>query len=345
MVKISPLVVLRRGIPMVNRGYTRSARSGNPRPLVGTRKRLAPRTASRVASKTLTMYQRKRKQESFRPIQNPGGIVTQSKFNIRYRNSISALIRKNASAPNYDISNGVGSFEALSGFQGSIDSSYCLQSQLQTVFSRMPATAPTGNATRRMLYESFMRKIVFTNASSASAVLDLYDIACKEDNDLFVKASWSDGVNMETTLPSGTPPVNVLGIRPWHSQRFNQFFRVIRKTTVNLTAGASHQHNVSLQLNALVKEQRVNENVCYRGLSFFTIAVVKGVPVCDDADAPRLVSTAPIQIDYVTETAQKYRWITDTDTDLYITNNLTTLLQPENMNVFQGQAQPVTKAQ
>lgn len=310
------------------------------RPATAVAKRTAPRLAS------LTMVQRRRKHNlGRRPIQNPGGIVTQSVFSRYTKPSFGAKVRKNASSPNYGITNASATFDALSGFQGVNAQSYCFQSQLISLFGNMPTTAPAGNETRRLLYESFQRKIMYTNASSASAILDLYDIVCKQDCDLFADAAWSDGVNMETSLPAGTPPYKVLGIKPWHSQRFNEFYTVVKKTTVNLTAGASHQHSVSIKPNAIIKEQRVRENTAYRGLSYVTIAVVKGVPVCDDADVPRLVSTAPIRIDIVSETSQKYRWISDTDTDLYVTNNLTTLLQPENMNVFQGQAQPVTAAQ
>lgn len=302
------------------------------------------RSAVRIASKTL--LQRRRKHNQGRnPIQNPGGIVTQSVFSRYNKPSFSAKVRKSASAPNYEISNSPANFEALSGFQAHNGQTFGSQGMFLSLFAKMPTTAPAGNETRRLLFESYNRKIMYTNASSASAVLDLYDIVCKNDCDIFANDAWTAGVAMETSIPAGTPPVNVLGIKPWHSQRFNEFFKVVKKTTVNLTAGASHQHNVSLKLNVIMKEQRARENVCYRGITHATIAVVKGVPVCDDGDVPRLVSTAPIKIDIVVETSSKYRWITDADTDLYITNGLVTLLQPENMNVFQGQAQPVTAAQ
>lgn len=325
-------------------GRTRSAY----RPAKINKSRKAPALArkARTATKVMTMVERKRRKPlDHKTIQNAGGIVTQSMFSSYRKPNFGALVRKNASSPNYTISNAATSFAALSGFQGSRFLGFMNNSDFTQILAAMPAQAPAGNATRRFLLERLQANVVYTNASSASCTLDLYDIATKLDNDLGIANAWQTGVAMETTLPAGTPPVNVLGVKPWQSQQFKEFFKVVRTTHVNLAAGASHRHNISLSPNIVLKEQRILENINYSGLSYFTLAVVKGVPVCDDGDVPRLVSTAPITIDLVLERNLKYRWISDTDTDLYIQNNLVTLLQPEAMNVFQGQATAVTKAE
>lgn len=326
------------------RGATYRAYQGpRARPRLAT----AKRTAARTASKTMLTQPRQRRALRM-PLQNPGNIITQSLYTAYRKAQFGAAVRKVASSPNYEVINGPGNFEALSGFQGAVSGSIFTQAALLRILNAMPnpAGVPAGNFTRRFLLERIEQKVTYTNASSASCVLDLYQVAVKQDNDLVsALTAWQDGVIMETSLPAGTPPWAVLGIKPWHSQRFKEFFKIVYSKSVNLAAGASHQHTTVLSPNMIMKEQRVRENNCYKGLTQFVLAVVKGVPVCDDADVPRLVSTAPIQVDIVTENNTKYRWISDTDTDLYITNNLTTLLQPENMNVFQGQAQPVTKAQ
>lgn len=343
MVKFSPIVGLRGGTVRVGnpgrmtRKYTRKAVGAKP----------ALRSASRVGSRVGTVLQRRRspRRDPSKPIQNAGGIVTQSRFSAYNKPNVSAFIRKHSSSPNYSVVNGPGSFAALSGFQGFQFFPLMRQTELLPILAAMPAQAPAGNATRRFLLERVQANIVYTNASSASCTIDLYDIATKQDSDLSITNAWQNGIAMETTLPVGTPPVAVLGIKPWQSQQFKEFFKIVRTTHVNLAAGASHRHNISLSPNQLLKEQRIMENVNYRGLTYFTLAVVKGVPVCDDNDIPRLVSTAPITIDRVSEVNMKYRWVSDTDTDLYITNNMVTLLQPEAMNVFQGQATAVTKAE
>lgn len=331
----------------------RTARIGNPRLPYGgftrsaavvPRLGLAKKAAAKTAAKTMLGRPRRRQQQRG-PIQNPGNIITQSMYKAYSPARFGAAVRKAASSPNYEVINGPGNFEALSGFQGAVSGSIFTQAALLRIINAMPAAAPAGNFTRRFLLERIEQKVTYTNASSASATLDIYQVACKQDNDLVsALTAWQDGVTMETSLPAGTPPWAVLGIKPWHSQRFKEFFKIVSHKVVNLAAGASHQHTTMLTPNVILKEQRIRENNCYKGLTQFVLAVVKGVPVCDDADVPRLVSTAPIQVDIVTENNTKYRWIADVDTDLYITNNLTTLLQPENMNVFQGQAQPVTKA-
>lgn len=337
MVKLAPIVGLRGG----------TVRIGNPGRMFRkySRKAVAAKPASRarLGSKTLTQPRRRRQPLDNKTIQNAGGIVTQSYFKAYNRPNVSAFIRKHASSPNYIVTNSPSSFSALSGFQGFAFFGLSSRNDMSSILSAMPTQAPSGNATRRFLLERVQSNIVYTNASSASCTLDLYDIAVKQDNDLTATGAWTNGIAMETTVTA--TPVNILGIKPWQSQQFKEFFKVVRTTHVNLAAGASHRHNISLAPNALLKEQRVVENLNYRGLTYFTLAVVKGVPVCDDNDAPRLVSTAPITIDVVREQNVKYRWVTDTDTDLYITNNMVTLLQPEAMNVFQGQATAVTKAE
>lgn len=345
MVKFSDLPILARLGMGVRSSRTRNAY--RPGKVNKSRKAAAVRTAprTRVAAKTLTKYDYNQRR-SHGPIQNPGNIITQSLFSSYRKPLFSAKVRKSASSPNFEVINGPANFEALSGFQGAASSSIFTQAALLRILNAMPAAGPVGNFTRRFLLERIENKIIYTNASSASAILDIYQISAKQDSDLSsALAAWQDGVTMETTLPAGTPPWAVLGIKPWHSQRFKEFFKVVSHKVVNLAAGASHQHTTLLTPNVIMKEQRIRENLNYRGLTQFVLAVVRGVPVCDDADVPRLVSTAPIQIDMVIENNTKYRWITDVDTDLYISNNMTTLLQPENMNVFQGQAQPVTKAQ
>lgn len=338
MVKFSPIATLRG----------RTYRLGNPSRFGGsTRKALAARKSvkPRLGSKTKTIVERKRKQQSSRPLQNPGGIVTQSYHSAYRKPTLSAFVRKQVSSPDYYVTNVANSFAALSGFQGFNMFQLARREDMNAILGSMPAQVPAGNATRRFLLQKILSNAVYTNASSASCTLDIYDCAVKFDNDLSPTAAWTNGIAMETTLPAGTPPVSVLGIKPWQSQQFKSFFKIIKTTHVNLAAGASHKHNISLTPNQLLKEQYIAENLNYAGLTYLCVVVVKGVPVCDSDDVPRLVSTAPIQIDTVREMSYKFSWVSNIDTDLTIANNMVTLIQPEAMNVFQGQATAVSKAE
>lgn len=329
------------------RGLTRVARRGRPplyRPGTGTQKALARRNRLKSKVKTMLMHKKKNDFSNKKLIQNPGNIITQSAFKSYKKPAFGALVRKNATAPNYEIINFSSTFDALSGLQMAGISATQVNSSFTRILNTMPATAPVGNFTRRFLLERSDFKVTYTNASSASAIMTLFDIVVKQDCDINNPLqAWINGSQM-SAVGTGPDAWKIIGSKPWHSQQFKQFFKIVRTTNVNLAAGASHQHNVLLSPNVVMNEQRIRENSCYKGISYFTLALVKGVPVCDDNDVPRLVSTAPIQIDIVGEVNTKYRWISDTDTDLYYTNGLVTLLQPENMNVFQGQAQPVTKA-
>lgn len=324
-------------------GYTKRAYTRPVGPRMANRKfyKLNPR--SKVGSKTM-LGRGRRKALDHKTIQNAGGIITQSSFSSSRRPTAAAYIRKNASSPDYYISNTYDSFSALSGFQATRHFPLIRQTDLQQLLATMGSAAPAGNLTRQFVLSKVISNVVLTNASSASCTIDLYDVATKFDNDLSMLNAFSQGIAMETTLPSGTPPGNVLGIKLWQSQQWNSFFKIIKTRHINLAAGASHKHSISLSPNKILKEQYINENVNYAGLTYFTVAVVRGVPVCDSDDVPRLVSTAPIVIDVVRDWSYKMAWLENYDTDLNIVNNMVTLLQPENMNVFQGQAQPVTSA-
>lgn len=326
------------------RSFTMRGTRKVPNP-VGPSARLTAKLRTKLKTKTQTqlMQKRKNKSQQSKPIQNPGNIITQSFFKSYRPPKFSALVRKNASSPNYEIINAPQTFEALGGFQGYHFQPLMQRSNFDRILAAMPAQAPAGNATRRFLVERVQMNIVYTNASSASCTLDLYDVAVKQDSDLSPLTAYTAGLNM-SAIPTSAVSPQILGAKLWHSSQFKEFFKVIRTTHVNLAAGASHKHNVSLSPNVIMKEQRIRENVNYKGITYITVAFVKGVPVCDNNAVPRLVSTAPIQIDVVAEQNTKYRWVSDVDTDLYFTNNMVTLANPENMNVFEGAALPVTKA-
>lgn len=334
---------------------------GRPRTLVGPRQRnnrfyrkppasarlfnpLGLRTRLRTRTRTATTVQRRRlKPVDHKTFQNAGGIVTQSYFTKYNKPSYNAIVKKNAASPSYYITNQPSSFNASCGFQGSSIFQVGTRVDLDTIFTSLGLPpSPNTNKTGRMLLEQTLANIVFTNSSSVSCTLDLYDIVCKQDNDITNPLqSFSSGVAMETTA---SQPDQVLGVKPWQSQQFNEFNIITRTTHVNLAPGAAHRHNIRIANNTVVKRQRVEENEHYRGISHYVLAIVKGIPVSDEVGSPseREVSTAPIRIDWVSEVSYKVRFVMDQDVDLAITNNMVTLLAPDSMNTFRSASQPVS---
>lgn len=306
----------------------------------GRRLGIALRTALRARTATITQQKRKLKPITAKTVQNAGGYITQSYFSAVRRAKGRALAVKKTSAPTYSVTNFPSTFNCPTGLQGAGFVVLLNRDFINPLFNLQQTPSPASNLTRNILLERVQANVVYTNALSASCTIDLYDIACKQDNDITnALQAWRVGLAMETT--SSTPD-QMLGTKLWMSMKFKQFFKVLRCTHVNLAAGASHRHNISLSPNYLMNEQRCQENINYKGLTYTTIAIVKGVPVCDDEVTPRLVSTAPIQIDEVWEINHKFRYVVDNDTDVFIQNNMISLVKPEVMNTFGSAPLPVT---
>lgn len=316
--------------------------------------RLGARTAARKATRTKTstalVVQRRRQNQlqRFRHIENPGGYITQSNFKAYRKPALSAAIQKYAAMPSYYITNASDSLSVESGFQNAIFTALNNQSYFANFYSLMPSPTPIGNRTRRFVLIRSQAQVAYTNSTSVSCTMDLYDISVKRDNDLLNPlAAWANGMALQTTTPD---PYKVLGAKPWQSQQFKEFFKIVKTTRVNLAPGATHKHNITLAPNQVIREQLVLENNCYKGLTMFTLAVVKGVPVSAILEPPppppapeRLVSTAPIRIDVVVEYNTKLSVVQDFDSDISITDNLVTLVNPDTMNTFGSAAAPITE--
>lgn len=340
---VSFLAALSRRNRQVRAQPRRPRVAGSASARLGARRRLA--TAARQALRSrvgsMVMQRRKLKPINHKTIQNAGGYITQSYFSAFNPPTAKGYIIKKASQPTYSVTNFPSTFNCDTGLQGAGFVVLGNRDFINPLFNLQQSPSPASNLTRSIFIERIQANVVYTNASSASCTIDLYDIACKVDNDITnALQAWRTGLAMETT--SSTPD-QMLGTKLWMSQKFKQFFKVVKTTHVNLAAGACHRHNITLTPNRVMNEQRVFENVNYAGLTYTTIAIVKGVPVCDDEVTPRLVSSAPIVIDEVWEINHKFRYVVDNDTDVFIQNNMISLVKPEVMNTFGSVPLAVTR--
>lgn len=295
----------------------------------------------------LIRHERKYRLSPFhKSLNNAGGVITRSSYGATGVMSGKDYVRRNAAQPTYLVQNTPTQFNALCGEQGIFWLGLQNRSQLQQYFAQIPSSTPTNNKTRAIFVDYTIATSHYTNASNASCTIDLYDVVVKQDNDIASPLqAWSDGITMELVTP-GTGSINSLGILPNMSEQFKEFFKIVNVTHVNLAAGATHCHNISLKPRKVCKEQRVQENVNMTGWTYFTLVVVRGVPVSDKTGqdpAVREVSSAPIAIDVVYTISSKFRWIADIDTDLTVINGMVTLVNPDVMNTFNSQAVPVVQ--
>lgn len=216
------------------------------------------------------------------------------------------------------------------------------------------------NASFRYVLESAISNLHIANTSGTPLNIELYDLVAKRDSPQVAfdlsgnqlgtnigqgnqymdpSTAWYLGMQNQRNTASGFatapgfnsseyPDPSNLGATPYMSKLFKDFFKVVRKSNVSLPIGGQHKHYVDLKPNAIVDQDFMSQNAIYRGLSFFTLIVVSGVPVVGcppnvDTDAP--VSTSSVSLSVLQNIKYKYTWTEDTRENIYRANFITTV--------------------
>lgn len=243
------------------------------------------------------------------------------------------------------------------------------------------------NATFRYVLESAMSVLHLANTCGTPVNMELYDIVCKRDtpqvplaftgnflSTVFTNPVGRDGqgttildpsiawylgmtnqasqaTGFETNaqeLPIG--PSN-LGATPYQSKLFKDYFKVVRKSNVVLPIGGQHKHFVDLKPNFIIDNDLMSQNNTFKGLSFFTLVVVNGVPViaCPRVDASGNpidplgdkygdASTSAVSVSVIQNIKYKWSWVEDARENIYRANYINT----KNSN-FQSVQPAMTK--
>jgi hypothetical protein len=138
---------------------------------------------------------------------------------------------------------------------------------------------------------------VFTNCSQVVADITLYDIVAKRDvngsvDPAAVLNSYLAGQSGGATNSSGWP-----FIVPSHNKHFMDDFRIVKKTPIELSPGRSHKHWYTFPANRVYDIAKLNQSTTMRGLSIYTFAIWKGIPLDDKKDGTiGTIELAPIKL-------------------------------------------------
>lgn len=201
--------------------------------------------------------------------------------------------------------------------------------------------------TSRVLHEFMSGEILLANASVFTTTMIIYDVMARRDLHLGLASSaelaaptgaWSTGVTDEG---GGANDWKVIGGTPFQSELFNQFYRVVQTTRVELNPGGIHRHVASFRPNKIVHNEVVEANSYgIQGLSCYTMVVLYGQPAHDSTTTTSVTITAA-SLDVVQSANYRYRYIQEGSTDFTKTNQLAAsfAVGPQIVNDEVGQTQ------
>lgn len=225
------------------------------------------------------------------------GSQTQTRFShghgiARVRKGLTAL-----GVPSYYVFNKAYTIQPPAGTQGvSIigqwnsvpDVNQMMLTATYSSYSQSPASP------MKFHVRSLQAELMLTNSTNVGCVMDIYDIAVKQDapqssatgpteNVSTPVNAWLQGETKQLTsaIPGGyTSGVYVPGSLPKDSQIFKDYYKIVSKKSIAFGAGASHQHIVNLRIPRQFDQNETTTQVTYlnalRGFSMFTMVVVRG---------------------------------------------------------------------
>lgn len=319
-----------------------------PRPM-GTRTYVAKRRALGSKTATKLLRYRKRKNPMAKKVVRGaiGGQATFSRWGATNPPNAQLKALKRVGAPNFYVTNDSIQATCAEGFQDYGLSSIMNTNDLKQIASYV---TPSGVSAlpKRFVLESATSEFMITNSTLATLYVDIYDIVRKRDAEAGLGQTynpgnaWNQGVTDEVGGPNYYRTLNSL---PTDSMLFKEYFKVVQRSHIGLAQGATHKHHVMLKPNklintALLNTKSVDEDLA--GYVVYTMFVVYGQP-CSVPGTPPVVTTASGALDIVKCVRYKYTWISDSTTNWFSTDNLSSI--PGEQIVSAGAGQIVANAQ
>lgn len=187
----------------------------------------------------------------------------------------------------------------------------------------------TGINAQKFLVEGCEATVTMTNQSSCPCVVDLYDVLVKANQPTPTSITFGDQYDVTNpinawvsgllqsnqtlgALPdagSGTAiePINMLGILPNDSALFRNYYRVLKRTTVEMGPTSTHLHKIVSTHKKLFDTQEVVSATApipmiinWGGYTRHLFGVVRGNPVLDET-INRPISAPIVVLAQVTE--------------------------------------------
>lgn len=234
-----------------------------------------------------------------RPIQSGSGHTSFSSFRgvvrrQQKRANVSALGSKNVYVVNngYEVESYNGGQNALTmGTWFSVADIYNMSLKVPQPTTQVIGTDAYAQPTMFHLH-SVQAQLDICNSTSASCVVDIYDIVAKRDIPLSQVSTnpfnvstplnaWSTGIKHQG-VPKLTDPDGEyqLGSLPTDSQLFNDFYQIKSRKSILLAQNGLHTHHVVMSPNITTDANMIGSQVEYlaglKGITHYTMVVVRG---------------------------------------------------------------------
>lgn len=279
--------------------------------------------------------------------------MTNSVWRYGQRNRLSkqVLAIKRVGAPDEWVINGGSIVQPPTGYQEYETFPILPQMTLKD----MLATAGNQSSPNRLVVESALSEVTFTNIANSAAEVEIYDLVLKRD--LPNLMTWTIGANTYTAAGapedyiragvnagnSVAPGLNyheIIGSSPYDSQMFNTYFKTVKRTHVMLASGASHRHQALIKINKLVN-QSVSASDYIRGVkgvTHFVMILVRGIA---GFTADSTIGTASrVTLNTIFTQRVKYSYVQDVNNTLTYDDNLVHAGTVTVRNIGNGAIEP-----
>jgi len=232
----------------------------------------------------------------------------------------------NLSAPQHYVMNVAGgNTQSTAGIQNAFQVPWLNVYQLGACAAVVNASEAT-----RFLLEHMHGTLMLSSASVFSTTVTLYDVIARRD---LPTSAIGDPVNAWSTglTEEGAGSYQTIGSTPFESELFNQFYKVVQTTEVDIPSGGVHRHVVDFRPYAVIHQDVVNQQYGgalnagggIRGITCFTLVKYHGSPA-HDSTTNTAVTISPASLDAVQSFDIQFRGLLQANVSWQRKNNLAT---------------------
>lgn len=282
---------------------------------VGRRVQVSLRSMLRRPTRTSTRRRRPRQRGG----QHEPGYDGLKKFVYRYGKK--RRLRTQA-APIYLYTNSGGTVTETVGWQGRAQ---IVQLYDKDDLDNIQAQLPGANNNYIQLRGANMR-MDFTNQGTAPMELKIYHLIAKRDMPTGFNSVelWDAGLASQTTSVNAS---RYLGMTPYKSQQFTQFWRVKKCQTQVIAPGGNHTERIIARVNTIMRQRRFQTtgSISFAGLTYAMLVVVRG-PATNDTDLPLLASTCATKYDFIWNKSFDFTYVERKEQGGFLDDNISHII-------------------
>lgn len=214
--------------------------------------------------------------------------------------------------------------------------------QLNQIIQTIPQiTSPALIDSGKVYIQDVKLMQTYTNVDLATCYLTIYDLVPRFHIPLIVPISmspinaWDKGLEDQSTVPALNDNYLDPYAKPFASQLFCLFYKILKVSTIELQQGQSHCHNVTHHINKPWHGQMSDTFFYHRNHSKFCMSVITGTPI-NDLTSKSLVSTSSCAVDIVSKEIVSYTYAAVQRTIRSSANSLSAITSAEIASIGAG---------